>query len=142
APPQSTPAGLKGLRLAHAPGQYLEGIDPAVEDMFMETLRKLRDAGADIVEVDLGADFRGLVERSTWPVFFHETMPTVREFIERDGIPATFEQIYEGLGAHIKGRWSQFVVAAAPSRIPDETYRAVMEKNRPELQRRYSTLAF
>jgi mandelamide amidase len=141
-PPRTVLAGLKGVRLAYAPKHYLEGVDPAVDALFRETLRKLKDAGADIVEIDLGADFSALAERSTWPIFFHETMPAVREFVERNGVPATFEQIYEGLGSHIKGRWSKLVIPGAPAYFSDEAYRAVMTTSRPELQRRYSTIAF
>ncbi len=47
--------GIKGVRLAYAPRQYLELVDPEVEAQFRETLRHLADAGADVVEIDLGA---------------------------------------------------------------------------------------
>jgi Asp-tRNA(Asn)/Glu-tRNA(Gln) amidotransferase A subunit family amidase len=113
-----------------------------VEATFRETLRKLADAGADVVEVDLGPDFTALAERSTWPIFFHETMPAVREFVAANGIPASFEQIYEGLGSHFKGRWARFVVPGAPGFFSEEVYRAVLDTHRPELQRRYNVIAF
>lgn len=135
-------AGLKGVRLAVAPKLFLDEIDPTVEKVFKETLYKLKDAGATIVEVDFGADFRALVEGTTWPIFFHETMPEVREYLAKNGLPVTFEQIYEGLGSPIKGRWARFVVPNAPNYFSDETYKAVMEKRRPEIIRRYSQLVF
>jgi len=135
-------AGLKGVRLAVAPKLFLDEIDPTVEKVFKETLYKLKDAGATIVEVDFGADFRALVEGTTWPIFFHETMPEVREYLAKNGLPVTFEQIYEGLGSPIKGRWARFVVPNAPNYFSDETYKAVMDKRRPEVIRRYSQLVF
>jgi len=138
----TAPAGLKGLRLAYAPRQYLDGVDPAVDRLFRETLRRLEDAGADIVEVDLGPDFAPLAERATWAIFFHETLPAVREFVASDGVPASFEQIYEGLGPHIKGRWARFVVPDAPAFVSDARYRAVMATDRPALQRRFAAGAF
>jgi Asp-tRNA(Asn)/Glu-tRNA(Gln) amidotransferase A subunit family amidase len=141
-PQQRSQGGLKGVRLAYAPRQYLQEIDPGVDSLFKERLRQFKDAGADLIEVDLGSDFTALIERSTWPIFFHETMPEVRGFIDKNNIPVTFEEIYRGLGSHIKGRWSRFVVSNAPNYFSDETYKAVMEKNRPELQRRYRTMAF
>ncbi len=58
--------GIKGVRLAYAPRQYLELVDPEVEAQFRETLRHLADAGADVVEIDLGADFSALALQATW----------------------------------------------------------------------------
>lgn len=141
-PKLKSSAGLKGVRLAYAPRQHLAGVDPAVEAVFRESLRKLVDAGAEVVEIDLGSDFNALTDQVAWPIFFHETMPAVREFVAQNGIPASFEQIYEGLGESFKGAWTQFVVPGAPNFISDETYRAVMDKHRPALQRRYSAIAF
>lgn len=141
-PGLKTPAGLKGLRFAYAPRQHLAGVDPAVEAAFRESLRKLVDAGADIVEIDLGSDFNELTDHVAWPIFFHETMPAVREFVAENGIPVSFEQIYEGLGKSFKGAWTQFVVPGAPNFVSDEAYWDVMQTHRPALQRRYSAIAF
>jgi Asp-tRNA(Asn)/Glu-tRNA(Gln) amidotransferase A subunit family amidase len=124
------------------PRQHLAGVDPAVEAMFRESLRKLADAGADITEIDLGSDFNTLTDQVAWPIFFHETMPAVREFVAQDGIPASFEQIYEGLGKSFKETWAQFVVAGAPKFVSEDVYRNALKKLRPELQRRYRDIAF
>jgi mandelamide amidase len=135
-------AGLRGVRFAFAPRQHLDGVAPAVEATFRETLRKLKDAGATIIEIELGSDFNELADKATWPIFFHETMPAVREFVALNGIPASFEQIYEALGTHFKGRWARFVVPGAPNFFSDATYQVVLQKYRPALQRRYSAIAF
>jgi mandelamide amidase len=139
---RSEPEWLKGLRLAYAPKQYLQGIDPAVERLFIERIRQFKDAGAEIVEVDLGDDFTSLVERTTWPVFFHETMPEIRQFLAMNSIPVSFEQIYSGLGSLLKARWSRLVVSGAPGYFSEATYKVAMEQSRPELQRRYNSLVF
>ena len=52
-PSLKTSVGLKGVRLAYAPRQHLAGVDPAVEATFRESLRKLTDAGAVVVEIEL-----------------------------------------------------------------------------------------
>jgi mandelamide amidase len=135
-------AGLKGVRLAHAPRQHLAGVDTVMEAVFRETLRTLADAGAELVEVDLGADFNALAEQVTWPIFFHETLPAIRAFVAAHGVPASFEQIHEGLGPHFKGAWSGYVAPGAAGFVPEEAYRAVMRTHRPELQRRYADIVF
>jgi Asp-tRNA(Asn)/Glu-tRNA(Gln) amidotransferase A subunit family amidase len=42
-------ADLRGTRLAYAPRQFLDLVDPEVESRFREVVRRLRDAGAEIV---------------------------------------------------------------------------------------------
>ena len=137
-----TSAGLKGVRLAYAPRQQLTGVDPFVEATFRESLRKLTDAGAVVVEIELGSDFNSLAERVAWPIFFHETMPAVREFVAANGVPASFEQIYEGMGKSFKEAWAQFVVPDAPGFVSEKAYKTVMNEYRPALQRRYHAKAF
>jgi len=142
APAWKAAAGLKGVRLAYAPRQHLADLDGEVDSAFREALRKLRDAGATIVEVDLGEDFMALANRSTWPIFFHETMSAVQRFLVANDVPATFEQIYEGLGEQIKAGWSRAVVPSGPGYASDEKYQAALNVGRAELRRRLATSAF
>jgi indoleacetamide hydrolase len=134
--------GLKGVKLAIAPRYYLDGVDPHVEKVFKETVQKLKDAGATTVEVDLGADFGSLVARANWTIFFHETQPEVTAFLSDNRVPITFEQIYEGLEPHIKNNWTQRVLATGPNYTPEAAYQAILQKDRPEIQRRYADLVF
>ena len=89
--------GLKGVRLAVAPKQFQDLIDPGVAEIFHDALRKLRQAGAEIIEVDLGEEFTVLARRVTWSLFFNETMPDVTQFLLTNEIPATFQSIYDQL---------------------------------------------
>lgn len=41
---------LKGARLAFAPRQFLELVDPEVEGRFREGVRQLQDVGAEVVD--------------------------------------------------------------------------------------------
>jgi mandelamide amidase len=83
----------------------LVDVDEQVDGIFRETLRKLKDAGAELVEADLGGDFLALANRITWPIFFHDTMPAIREFLAINGVPVSFEEIFSALGAHIQEGW-------------------------------------
>ncbi len=131
-------AGLKDVRLGYAPKQYLDVVDADVEKLFRETLSKLKDAGAEIVEIDLGSDFAALAERATWGIFFYETRPAISDFVKANNVPATFEEIYGDLTPQIKGAWSMFVLPNSPNAVSEEAYRALMTRDRPELQRRYN----
>ncbi|MEM5329158.1 amidase family protein [Paraburkholderia sp. JHI2823] len=133
---------LRGVKLAYAPRQHLAGVDAAVESAFRETLRKLKGAGAELVEVDLGGDFLALTNRTTWPIFFHETMPAVREFLAANEVPVSFEQIYAGLGPDIMASWTRAVLPSGAGYFSDEQYLTALNTSRQELRARLATLAF
>ena len=134
-------ANLKHCKVAYAPRQHLVDVDEHVDRMFRETLRKLKDAGAELVEVDLGGDFFALANRITWPIFFHDTMPATREFLATNGMPVSFEEIFAAAGEHIRETWSRSVVPSGPDFISDKKYFAAMNV-RLELQRRFAFSAF
>jgi mandelamide amidase len=135
-------ANLKGVKFAYAPRQYLLEVDAQVEELFRVALLKLKDAGAELIEVDLGEDWLALTASTTWPIFFRETLPAVRQFLADSESPASFEQLYAGLGEHIKRIWSASVVPWSADRVLEESYRAALDAHRPELRRRLASIAF
>jgi indoleacetamide hydrolase len=128
---------LKGTKFAYAPGQYLDLVEPEVEARFQETLQRLRDAGAETIEVDLGEDFFSIAQRSTWNIFFHETLPDISEFLRLQDVPVSFDEIYNQLGPGIKESWRDSVLPDGPDSISSETYETALLVERPELQRRF-----
>lgn len=131
--------GLKGLRFAYAPRQYLDMVDPEVEACFREALVALGKAGAEIIEIDLGEDFRTLAFQANWPVLAHETMPAVTAYLAEQRMAATFDEIYEGLGENLKSAWADSVVRGAPNAISDQIYDTSIRVQRRALQERFAT---
>jgi Asp-tRNA(Asn)/Glu-tRNA(Gln) amidotransferase A subunit family amidase len=131
-------AGLKGVRLAIAPKQFQDFLDPGVAEIFQEALGRLRHAGADIIEVDLGEEFAVLARKVTWSLFFHETMPDVTQFLQSNNIPATFEAIYDQLTPEIKESWSKSVLLTGDGYVPDAAIRSVRSADRTKLQSLYA----
>lgn len=129
---------LKGVRLGFAPKQHLDLVDPEVEACFFNAINRLRDAGAEIVEIDLGEDFATLAYQANWPIFFAETMPHVTEYLREQKIPTSFNEIYEGLGQNVKVFWSDGVVAEGPNYVSKEMHLTALNIQRVKLQRRYS----
>lgn len=136
-PPPSDSSGLKGTRFACAPRQYLELVDPETEIYFKEALRHLRDAGAEVAEIDLGEDFSALAERVTWNLFFRETRDAVSEFLHENDFPISFEEIYADLKPELKETWSHLVLPTGPGFLSHADYDATLSVDRPELQRRF-----
>ncbi|UPK23364.1 amidase family protein [Bradyrhizobium sp. 131] len=128
--------GLKGARLAFAPQQFLDLVDSEVETRFRAVVRRLQEAGAEVVEVDLGEDFNALVQTATWGIFAHETMGAVSEFLRRHDIPTTFEAIYEGLKPQLRQAWGHIVLPGGAGATSAEAYQTALNVSRPEIQRR------
>ncbi|MET4203273.1 amidase family protein [Bradyrhizobium sp. LA6.12] len=131
--------GLKGARLAFAPRQFLDLVDSEVETRFREVVRRFQDAGAEIVEIDLGDDFNSLVQTATWGIFAHETMDEISEFLRRHDIPTTFEAIYEGLKPQLRQAWGHIVLPGGAGATSAEAYQTALDVSRPEIQRRLNT---
>ncbi|MHC2619929.1 Asp-tRNA(Asn)/Glu-tRNA(Gln) amidotransferase A subunit family amidase [Bradyrhizobium huanghuaihaiense] len=127
---------LKGARLAFAPRQFLELVDTDVEIRFREVIRRLADAGAEVVEVDLGDDFNALIQTATWGIFAHETMGAISEFLRRHDIPTTFEAIYDGLKPQLRQAWGHIALPGGAGAISTEAYQTALNVSRPEIQRR------
>lgn len=128
--------GLKGARLAVAPRQFLELVDADVETRFRDVIRQLKDAGADIVEVDLGDDYNALIQTATWGIFAHETQGAISAFLRDHNIPTTFDAIYAGLKPGLKAAWSHIVLPDGPGATSVEAYQTALDVSRPEIQRR------
>jgi mandelamide amidase len=128
--------GVKGTRLAYAPRQFLDLVDPEVEARFREVVRLLRVAGAEVVEVDLGDDFNALIQTATWGIFAHETMGAISEFLRRHDIPTTFAAIYEGLKPQLRQAWGHIVLPGGAGATSAESYQTALNVSRPEIKRR------
>jgi indoleacetamide hydrolase len=135
--PASQP-DLRGVRFAYAPRQYLDLVEAEVETHFKDVVRRLRDAGATIVEVDLGEDFSSIAASSTWNIFFHETKGAISDFLRRHDVPTSFDEIYSGLKPSLKEEWGQVVLPSGPGSISPEVYQTDLSVHRTEIQRRFN----
>jgi mandelamide amidase len=127
---------LKSVRLAFAPRQFLDLVDAEVETRFREVVRRLQDAGAEIVEVDLGDDFNALIQTATWGIFAHETMGAISKFLRHHNIPTTFDAIYTGLKPQLNQAWGHIVLPGGAGATSAESYQTALNVSRPEIQRR------
>ncbi|CAO3425841.1 amidase family protein [Azospirillum endophyticum] len=127
---------VKGVRLAYAPRQFLDLVDPEVEARFRDVVRLLQEAGAEVVEVDLGDDFGTLTQTATWSIFFHETVGAISEFLRRHDVPTTFEAIYQGLKPDLQKVWGHMALPGGGGAVSMEAYQTALTVSRPEIQRR------
>jgi Asp-tRNA(Asn)/Glu-tRNA(Gln) amidotransferase A subunit family amidase len=132
----TTAADLKGVRLIYAPRQFLDLVEPGVDARFREVVKQLREAGAEVTEVDLGDDFSSLSHSATWSIFFHETMGAVSAFLRQHEIPISFDAIVAGLKPGLQDAWRYVVLPDGGGATSVETYQAALTVSRPDIQRR------
>jgi Asp-tRNA(Asn)/Glu-tRNA(Gln) amidotransferase A subunit family amidase len=94
-------------------------VDEETVELFREALRKLKGAGAELVEIDLGVDFHDLTARTTWPIFFHETLTAIREFLSPTKCPFHLRESMRGSGStlNVAGHARLCVRAPTTSRM-------------------------
>lgn len=129
---------LKGVRFAYAPKQYLDLVDTDVEQRFSEVVHRLRDAGAEVVAIDLGKDFSALADNVTWSIFFHDTMEAISAFLKENGIPTSFEEIYRDMKPGLREVWQHHVLPTGSKWMSGDAYGSLLSIDRPKLQRLFN----
>ncbi|MBY2944600.1 amidase [Rhizobium leguminosarum] len=129
---------LKGVRFAYAPKQYLDVVDTDVEARFYEVTRRLRDAGAEVVEIDLGDEFSTLANTTTWNLFFRETREAVAGFLQENGVPTSFDEIYRDLKPGLKEVWQHLVLPTGAQWLTPDAYHNALTADRPKIQRLFT----
>ncbi len=129
---------LKGVRFAYASKQYLDVVDADVEARFYEVMRRLRDAGAEVVEIDLGDEFSTLANTTTWNLFFRETRDAIAGFLQENGVPTSFDEIYRDLKPGLKEVWKHLVLPTGAKWLTPDAYHNALTVDRPEIQRLFT----
>jgi Asp-tRNA(Asn)/Glu-tRNA(Gln) amidotransferase A subunit family amidase len=65
-------------------------------------------------------------------------MEAVSDFLRRNNVPATFDEIYNGLKPDLKEAWAHVVLPNGSGFISANTYEAALSGDRSEIQRRFS----
>ncbi len=117
----STP--LQGVRIGVSPEYFLSGLDPEVERITTEALRKLSAAGATLVWAEIPEVARAAMG-VTITIIVYETLPSISAFLAEQGTGVTFEQMLsqgsEGIQAALKG------FALPPNRPAQDVYEAAL----------------
>lgn len=127
---------LKGVRIGVSRAHYYAGLDPEVERVSADALRRLREAGTVLVEADV-PDLPKLWDAVNFPIILHETKPTISQYLREFGAGVTFEQVLAMASPDVKGAMEMLVVPGAKGYPPQEAYDAARTKLRPALQQNF-----
>ena len=109
---------LEGVRIG-VPPEYWSGLDPEVDRVAGEALRKLREAGATIVWAELPEAAKPAMGIAL-AIIGYDTLPGISNFLQQQSTGVTFEQMLEETGEGVRAVIK--AVALPPNRPKQEVY--------------------
>jgi len=130
-------APLAGLRLGVYRALFFRNLDPETERVTGAALDRLRQAGAEIVDVDMP----GLVElngKVSFPVALYEANVDLARYLKRYRIALDLAGLAERIASpDVKGLFASTIVPGAKDAIPRKVYLEALAA-RPALQKLYA----
>jgi Asp-tRNA(Asn)/Glu-tRNA(Gln) amidotransferase A subunit family amidase len=123
--PTAEPKKLSGVRIGVDPDYFLAGLHPEVERVTEEALRKLKAAGATIVETPIPEAVR-LASEIAFTIITYETISSISGFLEAGKTGLTFEEMFAQVSESMQGVFKS--LALAPNRPSDEAYQDALKK--------------
>jgi len=122
---------LRGLRLGRPGGEYHRVLDRRTERVMEEAVRMLRDAGAEIVAVDLPG-MHALATRVAWPLSAYEVVALTPKLLAGRKPAITIEEIVAAIASSaVRERFNP-----PASDLPklERAWREALDVHRPRLQ--------
>jgi len=132
------PTSLEGIRLGIDRAYDFDTLDPEVERLTDEALKKLEDAGAVLVEAEV-PNLTELIEKITDPVQIHDVVGMVSSYLEEFGAGISVEQLLAAASADVKANLELYAVPGAKLGVSEETYRAARDTHLPALEATFRT---
>ncbi len=126
-------ASLQGVRLGVPREYYFDSLDFEVERIINETLRKLTDAGAVLVEADV-AGLDNLIQLTTAQVQLYDVVPRFSEYLDTFDVGITFEQLLAQASTDIQDTFERYVLPGAEFAIQEQDYNAARDVHLPALR--------
>jgi mandelamide amidase len=134
APPALAPASLAGLRLGVLTN-FLADLDPEVERLFREAVRRLADRGALIVDVSI-PDLTTINDAVGFPLALFEARTDLPVYLDANGTGLTLEALTAQIASpDVRGIFEQFIIG--PGAVPEAVYLNALLVERPRLQAAY-----
>lgn len=127
---------LKGVRLGISRAHYYSDLDPEIERVANDALKRLSDAGAVLVEADV-PDLPKLWDAVNFPIILHEAMPMISKYLEEFGTGVTFDQLLKMASPDVKGALETLAMPGGKSYPPNEAYDSARATLRPALQQTF-----
>ncbi len=130
------PTPLKGVKLGVARGYWFLGLDPEVDRVAGEALRKLQDAGVQLVEADV-PDLAHLIELTTEPIQNHDVRYALKKYLDDSHAGVTFDQVLAQANPDIKRDFALAVLPGGKFFVSDAAYQTARDVYLPKLRENF-----
>ncbi|MET4578731.1 amidase family protein [Ottowia thiooxydans] len=120
--PATALTSLSGIRLGIAP-YYHSDLDPEIQNATEEAYRKLQEAGAVLVKVDLPSDMQSAFDVAA-TIMMYEALPSVSSFLRQQQTGVSFEQLLSQVAPDMQDFLKH--TALPPNRPPEEIFLAMV----------------
>lgn len=128
--------GLVGVKLGVGRGYWFSGLDSEVERIVEEVLRKLQEAGAQLVVADI-PDLERLVALTTIPIQNHDLRPALANYLERYRAGVTFDDLVASASADVRRDFAVGVLPGGRDFVTEAAYREARDIYLPALRESY-----
>jgi mandelamide amidase len=129
------PLALKGVKLGVARGYWFADLDAEVGRITNVALRKLQDAGVELVEAEI-PDLSDLIQRTTLPIQAHDVFRALPTYLRDTGAGVTFAQVVAQASPDVKAFFKRFG-AGGSGFIAEKVYQAARDTYLPKLRENY-----
>jgi indoleacetamide hydrolase len=126
---------LKGTKLGLARSYWFSDLDSEVDRVADEALRKLQNAGAELVEAEI-PDLGRLVDLTTNPIQNHDARYALKEYLEKYGAGVTLDQLIAQASADIR-RDFRDLLPGGKFFVEDAAYKVARDVHLPKLKEIY-----
>jgi mandelamide amidase len=127
------PTELKGVKLGVSRGYWFSDLDSEVERITSEALRKLQDAGVELVEAEV-PNLARLIRLTTVQIQNHDVGNALKKYLEDYHASVTFNQIVAQASADVKGDFERYVLPGGKFFVPDAVYQTARDVHLPKLR--------
>ena len=127
---------LKGVRLGIVRDYWFTGLDPEVERVTELALKRIRAAGADIVETPLPG-LQSLIDRTTDAVQLHDARTNLVQYLKEYRTGVTLDELVARASTDIQQTFRSDVLPGGRNFVAEATYAAARDTHLPALRRLY-----
>ena len=130
------PTSLRGMRLGVVRDYWYSDLDPEVERITEAALKRLEEAGVELVSSELPG-LTHLLEKTTYPVQYHDVRVTLASYLSKYRTGVTLQQLISVASADIQQSFRSSVLPGGVDFVTEDAYAGAVGKYLPALQRLY-----
>ena len=125
---------LTGVRLGVPRQYYYAGLDTEVERISHESLQKLADAGAELIEADV-TRLGELIALTTDQVQSYHLMPMLIRFLQEFNTGVSFDELIAQASPDIQAVFTHYILPGGEFVIPEADFVAARDQHLPALKK-------